>query len=104
MCEVVPALREAIKQEEEAGTFAICPEMSVKLSPSMSFDVETARAADEEAAGRGKRKRKPKGAVAEEVNVEKGVDGRAGPKSENVVLQKSAYYRVVVLHGHFGFS
>lgn len=50
-----------------------------------------ARAAEEDK-GR-KRKRKAKGAVAEDPEKP---DGRAGPKSENVVLQKSMYSPLLI--------
>ncbi|KAI0346524.1 hypothetical protein BDW22DRAFT_1352639 [Trametopsis cervina] len=66
LCDAVPALREAIRLEDEAAA---------------------ARAAEEEAQGRTKRKRRGK-AAAEEAADRVG-DGRAGPKSENVVLQKT---------------
>ncbi|KAI0703441.1 hypothetical protein BC835DRAFT_1263016, partial [Cytidiella melzeri] len=68
LCEAVPALREAIRLEEESVL---------------------ARVIDEEAQGRTKRKRKGKGAATLEDSAEKVVDGRAGPKSENVVLSKT---------------
>lgn len=59
-----------------------------------SFNVITkaVRVADEDTTGRGKRKRKGKNATTEDSGVDKGADGRAGPKSENVVLQKSTYF------------
>lgn len=50
-----------------------------------------ARVVDEEVQGRTRRKRKGKGAAAAAEEADKVGDGRAGPKSENVVLQKSAY-------------
>jgi hypothetical protein len=67
LCETVPALREAIKAEEEAQALAMASEMNGE--------------------GRPKRKRGPR-KKGGEVDEDK-VDGRAGPRSENVVLQKS---------------
>jgi len=67
LCETVPALREAIKQEEE----------------------EAASTAEKINGGSGRRKRK-KGQGKDGSNGEKDkADGRAGPRSENVVLTKS---------------
>ncbi|EKM58248.1 uncharacterized protein PHACADRAFT_90008, partial [Phanerochaete carnosa HHB-10118-sp] len=61
LCEAVPALREAIRTEEERGSCA-------------------ARAEDDN------RKRKKKAKSSEETEKP---DGRAGPKSENFVLQQT---------------
>ena len=47
-------------------------------------------AEDEKEKGR-RRKRKAKGNAAQVEESIHGMDGRAGPKSENVVLQKSEY-------------
>ena len=65
LCETVPALREAIKQEEE----------------------EAASLA-EKANGSGRRRRKKGGKDGTNGEKDK-VDGRAGPRSENLVLTKS---------------
>ncbi|KAF7791192.1 hypothetical protein EIP86_002205 [Pleurotus ostreatoroseus] len=65
LCEAVPALREAIRMEEEA-----------------------ARAAEEDKEKGKKRKRKNKNAAPQPEDTA-ALDGRAGPKSENVVLQKT---------------
>ncbi|CAL1716248.1 unnamed protein product [Somion occarium] len=73
LCEAVPALREAIKLEE-SGSLNGLESSSSKSAPS-------------------KRKKKGKGAAeaaaVEEVQDKAGLDGRAGPRSENVVLQKT---------------
>ena len=66
LCATVPALREAIRIEEEAQRAA-------------------AAAAANDASNGKRKKRKQKD------ESEKNIDGRAGPKSENVVLQKSKY-------------
>jgi len=71
LCETVPALREAIREEEEA--------------------MENAKAAGGKAAAAGKKKvrgRKGQGGNAKDDDKER-IDGRAGPRSENVVLSKS---------------
>lgn len=70
LCETVPALREALREEEMRG------------SPSDLADVE-----GKEGKGRGRTKR-GRGRGKSEDMAEK-VDGRAGPRSENVVLSKS---------------
>jgi len=62
----VPALREAIRQEEEEAAM-----MAEKNSTSAT----------------GRRRRK-KGGTGEEKDR---IDGRAGPRSENVVLTKSEF-------------
>lgn len=72
LCEAVPALREAIRQEEEEAAM-----MAEKNSTS----------------GAGRRRRKKgsgqgKNGAAEEKDR---IDGRAGPRSENVVLTKSGF-------------
>ena len=70
LCETVPALREAIRAEEALA------------------------ASEGDKAGKTKKKgrRKSMNEAGEKV------DGRAGPKSENVVLQKSRYYCHIHLH------
>jgi hypothetical protein len=76
LCENVPALREAIKQEEE----------------------EAAMVAEKMNSGSGRRRRK-KGQGKDGINGEKEkVDGRAGPRSENVVLTKSTFSNRSVIH------
>lgn len=76
LCENVPALREAIKQEEE----------------------EAAMVAEKMNSGSGRRRRK-KGQGKDGINGEKEkVDGRAGPRSENVVLTKSTSSNRSVIH------
>lgn len=64
LCETVPALREAIRQEETAQAVA--------------------------KDGKSKTKRGKSKAKADDSTGEK-IDGRAGPRSENVVLMKSQY-------------
>ncbi|KAG6878448.1 hypothetical protein C0992_008125, partial [Termitomyces sp. T32_za158] len=70
LCECVPALREAIREEEEA------------LSINDNGFNKTSNAAG---------KRKAKSALKGKDGEEK-VDGRAGPRSENVVLSKTIDY------------
>ena len=68
LCDSVPALREAIRLEEEAGSSG---------------------SGNGQAAAGSKGKKKSRGKLLND-DGEK-VDGRAGPRSENVVLQKSQY-------------
>lgn len=84
LCEVVPALREAIRGEESAK----------------QAEAEGGAGGSDEAGGdtkktRPKKKRRPnKRADDSEAGQDIGglkLDGRAGPRSENVVLQKSTY-------------
>ncbi|KDQ57362.1 hypothetical protein JAAARDRAFT_35993 [Jaapia argillacea MUCL 33604] len=77
LCDTVPALREAIKKEEEEA----------RLAKKNGEKVES-----DKGAKKGKRRGK-KGANGNG-NVEDGerADGRAGPRSENVVLQKTIDY------------
>lgn len=70
LCETVPALREAIRKEEEEAAAA-----GGSTRPTVVTSVK---------AGGGKR-RKSKAVEDDKL------DGRAGPKSENVVLQKSVF-------------
>lgn len=72
LCETVPALREAIAAEDRELAEA---------------------AADSENGMRGKSKKKNRGKRAMSESGEK-IDGRAGPRSENVVLQKSPLFPV----------
>ena len=62
LCETVPALREAIRIEDEA------------------------QAAANAAGGRSRSKKKSRSKKSEQAEK---IDGRAGPRSENIVLQKS---------------
>ncbi|KAH0585357.1 hypothetical protein H2248_008596 [Termitomyces sp. 'cryptogamus'] len=71
LCECVPALREAIREEEEA--LAVVNDNSTPKSSN--------------AAGKRKAKSAFKGRDGEEK-----IDGRAGPRSENVVLSKTIDY------------
>lgn len=77
LCDAVPALREAIRLEEEAG----------------------ASASEVIAAAGSKGKKKSRGKLPSD-DGEK-VDGRAGPRSENVVLQKCKFDGAcVVVHSY----
>ncbi|KAG6821339.1 hypothetical protein H0H93_000200 [Arthromyces matolae] len=71
LCECVPALREAIREEEEALTAANVSSLS-----------KTSNASG---------KRKAKSTIKGKSGDEK-LDGRAGPRSENVVLSKTIDY------------
>lgn len=66
LCETVPALREAIREEEEAERNVI-------------------------ASGRRKNRGRKNGNGGEGEGEKERLDGRAGPRSENVVLSKSTY-------------
>lgn len=70
LCETVPALREAIREEEEAER-----RMRAGIGP-----------------GPGARK-KTRGKKGKDGDEKEKVDGRAGPRSENVVLSKSRFGR-----------
>ncbi len=78
MCEIVPALREAIVAEEEAER-------------QSSEDAANAAVGDKSAGAVAKKRAKGKAAAAAAFGLEDGdkMDGRAGPRSEAVVLQKS---------------
>jgi hypothetical protein len=82
LCETVPALREAIREEEEAA------------AEGGSDD----RAGGANGKGRGKRGRGRGKDSGEKV------DGRAGPRSENVVLGKSEYMSCLLFIHSFSFS
>ncbi|TFK84259.1 hypothetical protein K466DRAFT_496917 [Polyporus arcularius HHB13444] len=71
LCETVPALREAIRAEEER-------ERTKELEEEASAKSKVRGGSD-----KGKKKKKSEGEKA---------DGRAGPRSENVVLQKTIDY------------
>ncbi|KAL7279097.1 hypothetical protein ACG7TL_006935 [Trametes sanguinea] len=73
LCEAVPALREAIRAEEERE----------RAAANEDADAKGKGRAAGGAAEKGRKKRKAEGEKA---------DGRAGPRSENVVLQKSASF------------
>ena len=76
----MPALREAIREEEEA-------EVEARGNGEVNGKGKAA------AAAKGKRGKKGKGGGEGEEKGEKDkVDGRAGPRSENVVLSKSEFY------------
>jgi hypothetical protein len=79
LCETVPALREAIREEEEA-------EAEARVNGEVNGKGKAV-------AAKGKRGKKGKGGGGE--GEEKGekdkIDGRAGPRSENVVLSKSGF-------------
>ena len=78
----MPALREAIREEEEA-------EVEARGNGEVNGKGKAAVAA------KGKRGKKGKGGGEGEEKGEKDkVDGRAGPRSENVVLSKSEFYFV----------
>ncbi|TBU55329.1 hypothetical protein BD310DRAFT_826123, partial [Dichomitus squalens] len=86
LCEAVPALREAIRQEEERErTKGREKELEVIEEASQANSKGKVRGGGGNADGKGKKK---KGGRAE---AEK-PDGRAGPRSENVVLQKTIDY------------
>lgn len=71
LCETVPALREAIREEEEAERNAAIGKGAVN-------------GAVQRKKGRGKKNK-------DDENGKDRLDGRAGPRSENVVLSKSMY-------------
>ena len=85
LCETVPALREAIREEEEAEKKAVDPNITAVNGISVGAEVKTSSA--------GKKKRSKKGTVVDGKDLEdrdkEKVDGRAGPMSENMVLSKS---------------
>lgn len=107
LCEIVPALREAIKAEEEAERLALAEsDISTAAGGASSAPGGNAvtSAADANAAAIARKKARGK-AVAAAFGVEEGekVDGRAGPRSEAVVLQKSAYFFTAIAHNFLGF-
>ena len=86
MCETVPALREAIREEEEAERMgAVNPNTAVVDGVGIGAEVKTN--------GAGKKRRSKKGAVVNGKDLDDRdrdkIDGRAGPRSENIVLSKS---------------
>ena len=87
LCETVPALREAIREEEEEAekSAAVDPKVTAVNGISVGAEVKTNNA--------GKKKRSKKGAVVDGKDLDdrdkEKTDGRAGPMSENMVLSKS---------------
>ena len=88
LCETVPALREAIREEEEAEKKAVDPNVAAVNGISVSVEVKTNSV--------GKKRRSKKGAVVDGKDLDdrdkEKIDGRAGPMSENMVLSKSMNY------------
>lgn len=100
LCDVVPALREAIKAEECTGNipgqFKInTVTMFVLIIIMVFFYTEPSSSKP-----RAPTKKKKKGKGTADIDIPEddsksgglGLDGRAGPRSENVVLQKSMYH------------
>lgn len=77
LCETVPALREAIREEEEAERAAAASPNTTGVVNGDGFRTN----------GAGKKKRNKKGNGKDPDDQDK--DGRAGPRSENMVLSKS---------------
>jgi hypothetical protein len=89
LCETVPALREAIKEEEEAERNAVVdPNITAVNGISVGAEVRTNST--------GKKRRSKKGAVVDGKDLDdkekEKIDGRAGPISENTVLSKSMFF------------
>ena len=80
LCEVVPALREAIRAEEERELAKDAPENGEEPAKGNG----KGKGGADKGGGGGGKKKKGRG------DADKAADGRAGPRSENVVLQKSA--------------
>ncbi|PIL35735.1 transcription factor [Ganoderma sinense ZZ0214-1] len=80
LCEVVPALREAIKAEEER-----------ERAKTRERDLDGLEDVDGKASSSSRTRGGEKGKKKGRGEVEK-ADGRAGPRSENVVLQKTIDY------------
>ena len=85
LCETVPALREAIREEEEAEKKDADPNITAVNGINAGAEVKTSSA--------GKKRRNKKGTVvdgkdSDDRDKEK-IDGRAGTMSENTVLSKS---------------
>ena len=86
LCETVPALRDAIREEEEAEkNVAVDPNTTAVNGISVGAEVRTNSA--------GKKRRSKKGAIVDGKDLDdrdkEKIDGRAGPMSENMVLSKS---------------
>lgn len=73
LCDTVPALREAIREEEEADT---------RMNASVTTSGKPSRS---------KRKKKDAGEDSEKDKI----DGRTGPRSENIVLSKSRWRSLI---------
>ena len=86
LCETVPALRDAIREEEEA-------EKNVAVDPNSTAVNGTSVGAEVRTNSTGKKRRCKKGAVVDGKDLDdrdkEKIDGRAGPMSENMVLSKS---------------
>lgn len=96
LCEIVPALREAIRAEEEAERLALAeleaPPGAGSGSGANAGGSEDGNPVPNAGTAAALARKKARGkAVAAAFGVEEGekVDGRAGPRSEAVVLQKS---------------
>ena len=85
LCEVVPALREAIRAEDERERAKVR-----ELDGLEEGDGKGSGSSRTRGGGGGEKGKKKKGRGETEKP-----DGRAGPRSENVVLQKSAYALLV---------
>ena len=83
LCETVPALREAIREEEEAERLAA---NTIAMVNGVGIDGVNTN-------GSGKKKRSKKGINGKDLDErdKDKIDGRAGPRSENVVLSKSMH-------------
>lgn len=88
LCETVPALREAIREEEEAEKKAVDSNITSVNGSSLGAEAKTNSA--------GKKRRSKKGAVVDGKDLDdkdkEKIDGRAGPMSENMVLSKSVQF------------
>lgn len=80
LCETIPALREAIREEEEAERIAAASSNNTVIN-RVGVDADARRTN-----GVGKKRRSKKAAGASDLDK---IDGRAGPRSENMVLSKS---------------
>lgn len=97
LCEIVPALREAIRAEEEAERMALA---ELETTDEMGGGGGTMIEGNPAAAAAVARKKARGKAVAAAFGIEEGekVDGRAGPRSEAVVLQKSKVFLLAFRH------
>ena len=84
MCETVPALREAIREEEEEER------MAAANPAGPGAEAKT------NGAGKKRRSKKSAGIGARDLDDRDKIDGRAGPRSENMVLSKSIFFVVQV--------
>ncbi|KAJ7285193.1 hypothetical protein C8J57DRAFT_1170449 [Mycena rebaudengoi] len=87
LCECVPALREAIREEEEAA-------MRDALPDTLHHNHSTKNSAGGSGSGNGKKRGGGAAGRAKRGDADGGekTDGRAGPRSENVVLSKTIDY------------